>query len=558
MKNLFKDRDNRIIVIIGAIVMLLACNQLISRYCITGHDLEYHLLRIESIKEGILAGRPFLKVNLLFFGGAGYASSMFYSDFLLYIPAVLRALGMSIHGSYHIFAFICVLLCFLSAYYSGYYILKNKYAGLMAGILLTLCPYYLDDVLVRGAVGEYMAFIFVPIVICSVYNIVYEGMSRPLLFIVGFAGVILSHPATTVMCVMMAVAVFIIKCRILFSHGARLWGKVILFAGIVLLITASYLLPMLEQFMDQTFYVSVNENDMLYSAIDFSFIFSQQFPTMGFMLLLFALPLVVVWKERDDVIGFAGVLMIIGAGFAVLSTNLLPWQYLSKIFSFVQFPWRFFVLASCLFAVADTIVLYKMLEKLARDLLSSAKDVSPLYQTTVILVLVAMAISSLIHQNENRQEYYDYSNDYYSYKPFTAGVIAGEWLPATVTDRDSIIEQSETMLTDAGCAVDYTLQKGVITANLTDACEYADVPFIYYKGYRAELESASGKKNLNVTNEGENGFARVYLHGETGNLTVTYKGTVVLYISIALSVLGVAAAIAYAVLGKRGKRNEMA
>ena len=37
-------------------------------------------------------GAPFLRVNMLFFGGEGYASSMFYPDFLLYIPAVLHSI----------------------------------------------------------------------------------------------------------------------------------------------------------------------------------------------------------------------------------------------------------------------------------------------------------------------------------------------------------------------------------------------------------------------------------------------------------------------------------
>ncbi len=94
MKGYFKNRKNQISAAVFVITMIIACAPLISRYCINGHDLEYHLLRIESLKEGILMGKPFLKVNVLFFGGAGYASSMFYPDFLLYIPALLRDAGV--------------------------------------------------------------------------------------------------------------------------------------------------------------------------------------------------------------------------------------------------------------------------------------------------------------------------------------------------------------------------------------------------------------------------------------------------------------------------------
>ena len=113
MKEYFKNRKNQIITAVFIITTLIAAAPLISRYCLNGHDLEYHLLRIESLKEGIRAGKPFLKVNMLFFGGAGYASSMFYPDFLLYIPAILRTLGVSINASYHIFVGICIILTYL-------------------------------------------------------------------------------------------------------------------------------------------------------------------------------------------------------------------------------------------------------------------------------------------------------------------------------------------------------------------------------------------------------------------------------------------------------------
>ena len=70
LKEYYKDRKNQIITLVFLITMLIACAPLISRYCINGHDLEYHLLRIESLKEGIKIGKPFLRVNTLFFGNA--------------------------------------------------------------------------------------------------------------------------------------------------------------------------------------------------------------------------------------------------------------------------------------------------------------------------------------------------------------------------------------------------------------------------------------------------------------------------------------------------------
>ncbi len=90
-------------VIISCIALFAACLPLFTVNCIGGHDIAYHLLRIESLKTGIQNGLPFLRVNMLFFNGQGYASSLFYPDLFLYIPALLRVAGVGINASCHIF-----------------------------------------------------------------------------------------------------------------------------------------------------------------------------------------------------------------------------------------------------------------------------------------------------------------------------------------------------------------------------------------------------------------------------------------------------------------------
>ncbi|MBR2529851.1 MAG: hypothetical protein IKE35_02365, partial [Lachnospiraceae bacterium] len=159
MKKFFQNRENLISAAIFVITMIIACAPLISRYCINGHDIEYHLLRIESLKEGIRIGHPFMKVNTLFYGGAGYASSMFYSDLFMYIPALLRLMHVSIGKSFHIYTAMIFMLCYLSTYYCVWKMSLSKFAATVAAVLLTLCPYHMDDMLIRTACGENAAFI---------------------------------------------------------------------------------------------------------------------------------------------------------------------------------------------------------------------------------------------------------------------------------------------------------------------------------------------------------------------------------------------------------------
>ena len=56
---------------------------------IFGHDVGYHLLRTEALKQRIEDMNFFNGgIDYLFYNGAGYASSLAYPDLLLYIPAL--------------------------------------------------------------------------------------------------------------------------------------------------------------------------------------------------------------------------------------------------------------------------------------------------------------------------------------------------------------------------------------------------------------------------------------------------------------------------------------
>ena len=159
--------SKRFHIALTVIVLLAACAPLFTINCIGGDDLIYHLLRIEALKEGILAGRPFLRINMLFFGGAGYASSMFYPDLFLYFPALLRAIGTQINLSFHLFVALCIILGFASSYFCAKYVSGSSYAALATAVIFTLYQYHIDDIYTRSAVGEYTAVIFVPFVIAD-------------------------------------------------------------------------------------------------------------------------------------------------------------------------------------------------------------------------------------------------------------------------------------------------------------------------------------------------------------------------------------------------------
>lgn len=572
IKECCKNRKNQIIAAVFLITMFIACVPLMSRFCINGHDLEYHLLRIESLKEGILIGKPFLKVNTLFFGNAGYASSMFYPDFLLYIPALLRVFGTSINASYHIFVAICVILCYMSAYLCVKSMTGSAYGGMIAAVTLSLTQYHLDDIYVRSAVGEYTAFIFIPIVIYAIFNIICEEADKPQLFILGYAGVLLCHTSSFIMCTVFGIAALLLNFKKTLGN-IRVFRRLLIMTAATLLLTSFYWLPMLEQFMNAKFYVSTPWMQPKDEAVRFINIFGAQFPSLGCVCLLMLLPRVFIRKyavsgrlpedvkkeiaegtlskqdkDKVNVVGYADLLILAGVLFTVIASDLIPWDRIGRYASFIQFPWRFFIMGSSLFSVASGLIYSRITG--SDDEMTEIMTFNNEANTRVInagaLILVAVlminGISAFSILKKGAQGYYDYSDDYYSYKPFTANVIAGEWLPDAVTDRKTLIDDSERMIADSGEELDFIRVKNTIEADIDQKIEFVDVPFIYYLGYRAELTDNTGKISvLPVTGEGHNGMCRVYMSGhDKGKLRVYYGGTRLTYVSLGISIITMA------------------
>ncbi|MCR5688133.1 MAG: glycoside hydrolase family 9 protein [Lachnospiraceae bacterium] len=523
-----RKRENRISAAFMIITMIISASPLISRYCINGHDLGYHLLRIESLKEGILIGRPFMKVNTLFFGGAGYAATLFDTDILLHIPALLRVLHVSIGKSYHIYAALIFILCYLSTFYSVWKMSLSKFAGTAAAIILTLCHYHMDDMLVRADVGENTAFIFMPLAVYGIFNVIYEDMDKPAVFGMGFAGLILTHSPSCILMACFAALAFLLNIK-RFIAAPRVFVRMCIVSCLACLVTAYQWVPMLEQFASGSFYAAENWKDIIGSSVSFSQMLSSSFPCIGLLLFILAIPRVFLSRRDYPILAFIDLLLVMAVIFAVGATDIMPWNLAARYFGLLRYPWRLFAASSVFLAMADAAVLTLFLDRTAGPGRETAAEAA------LILVFAVCAWSALSHQN-GENGYYDYSDDYYSYKPFTADVGAGEWLPEGVYDREMLTGQSGRLVFSDGSTGAIERKRARITTKVSGSFEYADVPFVYYKGYRAVLtDNAGNRTKLEITGEGENGLCRVYLDGRTGDLDVVYRGTLLQYISLVIS-----------------------
>lgn len=503
-------KNNRFIILVSLAALFVAFLPLFTINCINGHDIEYHLLRIEALKEGILAGHPFIKVNMLYFGGRGYASSLFYPDVLLYIPAILRCIGIPINQSYHIFVGVCILLSFVSMYYSVWLIEHDKNAAVIAAIIYTLAQYHIDDIYTRSAAGEYTAMIFLPFLMYGFYELLNARYKKPWIMVIGFWGVILCHTTTTVFVIGLYILGFIISIP-KYARDIKKLIPLVLAAIATIGLSCFYWAPVLEQFANASFQTGNGGFDLNYEKLLLKDVFINKNAAFGIAIpvLLF---IRLLFSESDHVskreIRFADACLIFGFLFVLSATGFLPWARLQNILGFVQFPWRLFIVATALFSVSIGIYVSKM--EIRKDKL-------------IVVILGIMTISAIGNYSRIDEGYYSYSSDYYSYIPYTANVIGGEWLPKTVTDRDALVKDCDIAVTDKNASLNVNRNGNSLTVKADSKMKYIDVPFIFYKGYRAR--SVDGKMFL-VDGMGTNGMTRVYTDGYNGEIIVDYAGTV--------------------------------
>ena len=521
---------------VSLVTLVFACLPLFSVNCIQGHDIDYHLLRIEALKTGILNGAPFLRINMLFFGGEGYASSMFYPDFLLYIPSVLRSMGAGIGLSYHIFVAFCVIAAFVSIYFCALYISENTAAALISAVCYTLCQYHMDDIYTRAAVGEFTAFIFIPFVAAGLYDLTEKDFKKPWLIMAGMAGTLLCHTLTTVFCILFCIGYLIVRARV-FMKKPELLLKLFLAALVTAALTCFYWLPVMEQMSLMEFKYAESIFDVDYEKLLLREIFENSAGRMGIALIILLFPAFLIRHGEDEKVRTADIFALAGIVFTLFTTGLFPWKRLSGLVSAVQFPWRLFIMSCLLFSLAAGIYIAKAAEK---------------KELAVILVLSVMTVSAVANLNRTEEGYYSYSDDYYNEVKFTKSVIGGEWLPKAVSDRNKLGNDRDTAFDAEGRDHEALRQGNAVTVSSLNSA-YVDVPLIFYPGYSAE----DGKgRTLKVDGSGKNGCVRVYTGG-SDSVRVYYGGTVLQKAADIISLLSLLLIMAALVI-KRKKTEEKA
>ncbi len=480
------------------------------------HDLGFHLMRIEGIKEGLLSGMLPVKIQPNWLGGHGYAASVFYGDLFLYIPAVLRIFGVSIQSSYQFYVLLVNIFTVFASYYCFSKMSASSRVGLFCSAVYSLNIYRLICLYNRSAVGEYTAMAFLPIILYGFWKVYTkpEGSDEHrkswITIALGYTGVFLSH---MISCEMVALFT-IILCIVLWKRTFRKKTFIVLAkaAMSIVFLNLWFIVPLLDYLQSGTYILNDPNGYAAYRLEERASFVAQLFMNVYDAIALSeghsagvpgdmpqtpgiaAWLLVAIWmifyagrkgRERSEkktewlCVGFCLLAVF-------LATDLMPYALLvrvSSIFEFpersLQYPWRFLSVAAVFFAWLGCILMGKRcIERKKRYVFAAVAGGVACWQ--------ALTFMSMILQNSEPFRVYQEGN----LSTFEVG--GGEYLPLGSNTEDYI-----EALTYPAENIQVTAWKRegnrilVELKNISqDVCQ-VEVPLLYYKGYIAEDEAGN-------------------------------------------------------------------
>lgn len=324
------------------------------------HDGLHHLYRLYDLDWTIHGGSlyPRWLPNLGF--GYGYPVLNYYAPLTYYVAEVFHLLGAGYIASIELTFALGFLLSGMAMYLYAKEFL-GRWPAVVAAVAYIYLPYHLADGFVRGALAEFFAFIFPPLVLWAFYRLVITGERHYIpLAAASYAGLILTHNLTALIFtpLLLSYLGFLWLQRRGFKPGAYPILAMILGWGLA----AFYWLPGFVEAswvrLGQVVPVATDYRQQLVPLSEFfsPFLIYRYFPNQGvrlehplscIQLGLAALSLVALFRVRDlarsHLLFFQATTLV--SLFMMLSHSSLLWEAL-PLLPYLQFPWRFLVLVS--------------------------------------------------------------------------------------------------------------------------------------------------------------------------------------------------------------------
>ncbi len=545
-------------------------------------DLPFHLLRIEGLQESLLNGAFPVRVQDYWLYDHGYAVSMFYGDLCLLLPAFLRIIGFSLMTAYKVFVLVVMIATAMICYYSLKKCTKDAEAAFLGTILYTLAPYRIYNVYCRGAVGEYLAMMFFPLIVCGIYQLLqqdiqaenYKKAKLPL--IIGMTGVLNSHMLSTEITIIALLLICIIFWKKVIRKETFI--QLLQAAGVCLLINCWFWMPFLWMFTQDSYVLSDNVSKSIqYMGTWFATLF-QITPYKGTaqngmylsepihlgvagsaLLILWGALLWIGGKKRKEwckgktwkTLLFFAVITIVCV---VLSTRYFPWDFIGSLKGIgfladvLQFPTRFMALAT-LFCTCFASFFVCWIKEISQETFWNIEERVKYLLVGFILILVV--ISATFQTGEICVDSQAHRL-YIAENMGSTQIGSGEYLLEGTLLKDYHYHEP---LAEEGLYYSGYRKNGtnitLVLQNDAQQTKYIELPLTGYKGYKVMQEEA--EKKVEITEErGQHGDLRLAVPaGFSGEIEVSYTGPIWFKIAEYISLISVLLLLANWMIKKR-------
>jgi len=555
-----KVRDNKytpyiVIILLGIIICFPLFTLNIAR---TG-EYFLHAFRIVSVKECIADGVFPPLINYKHMNGFGYGINIFYGIFTTYIPILISYFTNSIDLSIKIFALLSVIFSGITMYWFVHNLTKNKTIGLVSALIYMSAPYKITNIYERCALGEYVAFIFIPLVFNGLYYLMNKNRKGSIILILGTSLLIFTHTITTIYTAIFVVIFLLFNIKKI--KNIFFWKELLISLLLILAITSVYTIPLIEHKLDAE-YAVFNAKSMHATKEDvwentnspaewFKLIpappgkmdFSFGIPII-FLLLITLITYKKVDKKYKRIYNISIALSILSL---IMCTKLFPWKSMPHFLTIIQFAWRtqgFFILFISIVCGINAHVLTESLSKI--------KTRNIVFVVMIIFISALFQISNkFIKQPYERERIEDTVAKYDRIGVYN---INRDYMPIKAYNvRDWIMEREDRTYINSGNATIKNENKD----KLYDKMEIEvignvelELPYLYYLGYTTIL---NGEKIENY--ESENGMLAVKVD-TSGILEVKYEGTIFEKIGYIISLVGIMGLIGIVFYNKRNNLEE--
>lgn len=532
-------------------------------------DGKIHLLRLLGLDNAFkYSSFPFL-VFPFFCNDWGYSMTAFYPPIVTYIPYILGIITGTFTNGLKIFAMFTSIFSGIFMYNFMNEVTKKRGIALFSAIFYMVFPYRFEDVFNRYAIGEFTAFVFIPIVFQGLYNLLNGDKNKHYYIAIGATGLMLSHTISTEYTALFCLLYIIFNIKQFFNKDVI--KKCIINLMFILMMSAMFLIPMIE-FQSKADY-SILESKVMNTypeAVAKSAIEPWQFLKdkneengVSFVVgihfcILLVIGLLSYSRIEEKHKDFFKTFLLLSVISLFMCTKYFPWIIMPEFLGTIQFPWRLVGFATFFLTPVCAINLYYLINPIKKEWIRNL-----LYILIFVIFLIFTVKELQRYKGYDTNQDIQYEADIIQNPQIHYFSINRDYLPlkALIEQLDYLSERNNNTYIISGDINIINENKNALhlEIDIEDAEKGTELelPYICYPGYNIKLLYNEKTEQLTYT-ESDYGFIKIEIpeNISEGKIILDYTATTLDKVSYIISGISVIGFIIYIIIYKKQYKEQ--